>query len=60
MADYFELRNFIQRCFEEQAKLNESINNLLLNSFAKSNDSVVNTITKKLITRISKIGRNIK
>ena len=68
MADYFELRNFIQRCFEEQAKLNESINNLLLNSFAKNNDSVVNTITKnsslefqrldEILNRLSKILEN--
>ena len=46
MADYFELRSYIQRCFDEQAKLDESINNIMLNSVAKNNDSVINTIVK--------------
>ena len=44
--DYFELREFIQKCFKEQESLNEKINNLMISSVVKNNDSVINTITK--------------
>ena len=63
--DYFELRTYIQRCFDEQNKLNEQINTLIINSMAKNNDSVINSVTQNsslqlqqldaILTRLTKI-----
>ena len=44
--DYLDLREYIQRCFSEQNKLNEQINMLIVNSMAKNNDSVINTVSQ--------------
>ena len=46
--DYLELRSYIQMCFDEQNKINEKINMLIVNSMAKNNDSVINTVTQKV------------
>ena len=43
--DYMELRKYIQMCFDEQNKLNERINNIIINSMVSNNDSVINSIT---------------
>lgn len=63
--DYLELRNYIQTCFNEQNKLNEKINMLIINSMASNNDSVINSVTKQaglqqqqleaILDRLSKI-----
>ena len=44
-CDYMELRKYIQMCFDEQNKLNERINNIIINSMVSNNDSVINSIT---------------
>lgn len=46
LLDDKDLRNFIQLCFEEQNKLSERINTIIINSMAKNNDSVINSVTK--------------
>lgn len=44
--DMKELNSYIQRGFDEQSKLNDKINNIMLTSFSKGNDSIINTISK--------------
>ena len=44
--DYMELRSYIQMCFNEQNKLNEKINELIVKSMASNNDSVINAVSK--------------
>jgi len=44
--DYVELRAYIKMCFEEQNKLNEKINTLMINSMSNNNDSVINAVSK--------------
>ena len=44
--DYHELRTYIQACFDEQNRINEKINMIIVNSMAKNNDSVINTVTQ--------------
>ena len=66
--DYIELRTYIQTCFDEQNKINEKINMIIVNSMAKNNDSVINTVTKNsglqlqqldaIMNRLSKILEN--
>ncbi len=66
--DYLELRAYIQMCFDEQNKLNQSINALMVNSMASNNDSVINSVTKHaglqqqqlevILNRLSKILEN--
>ena len=66
--DYLELRAYIQMCFDEQNKLNQSINTLMVNSMASNNDSVINSVTKHaglqqqqlevILNRLSKILEN--
>lgn len=68
VKDYMELRGYIQACFEEQNKINEKINMIIVNSMAKNNDSVINTVTKNsglqlqqldaIMNRLSKILEN--
>ena len=66
--DYLELRSYIQTCFDEQNKINEKINMIIVNSMAKNNDSVINSVTKNsglqlqqldaIMNRLSKILDN--
>ena len=66
--DYMELRKYIQMCFDEQNKLSERINNIIINSMASNNDSVINSITKNaslelqqldaIMNRLTKILEN--
>ena len=66
--DYLELRSYIQKCFDEQNNLNEKINTLIVNSMAKNNDSVINTVTQNaglqqqqldaIMNRLTKILEN--
>ena len=44
--DNAELMSYIKMCFDEQNKLNEKINTLIINSMASNNDSVINSVTK--------------
>ncbi len=66
--EYIELRTYIQTCFDEQNKLNQSVNALIVNSMASNNDSVINSVTKHaglqqqqlevILNRLSKILDN--
>ncbi len=46
VKDYIELREYIQMCFNEQNKLNKTVNDLIVHSMSLNNDSVINTVTK--------------
>lgn len=66
--DIDELRQYIKLCFDEQNKLNDKINNLIINSMASNNDSVINSVTKNsglqlqqldaIMNRLNKILEN--
>ncbi len=68
VKDYSDLRTYIQNCFNEQNKINEQINTLLVNILSKNNDSVINTVTQNsslqlqsldaIMNRLSKILDN--
>lgn len=66
--DYNDLRTYVQGCFNEQNKITEQINTLLINIMSKNNDSVINTVTQNsslqlqsldaIMNRLSKILDN--
>lgn len=44
--DYIELREYIQLCFSEQNKINKTVNDLIVQTMALNNDSVINAVSK--------------
>ena len=44
--DYIELREYIQICFNEQNKINKTVNDLMVKNMALNNDSVINVVSK--------------
>lgn len=44
--DYLELRTYIQMCFNEQNKLNETINEIIVKTMANNNNTVINAVAQ--------------
>ena len=46
LKDYMELREYIKLLFNEQNKVNKTINDLIVQNMALNNDSVINAVSK--------------
>lgn len=44
VKDYCELREYIQMCFNEQNKLNKTVNDLMVQTMSQNNNTVINAV----------------
>lgn len=44
VKDYIELREYIQLCFNEQNKINKTVNELIMQNMSQNNNTVINAV----------------